>query len=137
MFRKRKVESALTFISYGTKFIGEIHLTGDALISGEISGSIFSENNITLDPEGIIEGETRCKEIKIAGHFKGKLNCDRILITRSGTLDGEVTSNHMEIYEGGQFIGVRVQEKIIELPQIDDMEEQKLINLPTKNTEIS
>lgn len=106
MFKNKK-STALTYIATGTKFTGDTFFSGDALIAGELHGKIHSEGMITIDNEGIIEGETHCHQLKISGIYRGKLHCENLVITSTGILEGEVISTQMEILEGGQFIGVR------------------------------
>lgn len=113
MFKKNKTNTSLTFIAQGTRFTGEASIVGDALVGGEVFGKINSKGTITVEGGGLLEGEVRCKELKVAGIFKGKLSCDKLLITVTGTVEGEVASKSMEIIEGGQFIGMRVKDDVM------------------------
>ena len=126
MFGKKKSQAGLTYIAQGTKITGESRFSGDALVGGEIHGTIQSESSITIEPQGLINGEVVCREIKISGYFKGKLQCEKLTITGSGTVEGEVASSQMEIFEGGQFIGVRVKEQTELLQNPNLVDEQKL-----------
>ncbi|NMH64542.1 bactofilin family protein [Shewanella salipaludis] len=113
MFKKKKPTAALTFIAQGTKLTGMTEFSGDALIGGELNGSVYSEANITIELNGCIQGEVKCHELKVSGFFNGKLACDKLIITGSGTLEGEISCTSMEIYDGGQFIGTRVKEQLM------------------------
>lgn len=111
MFGKKKT-SGLTFIAPGTRLSGESHFAGEALIGGELFGKISSIGKITIEVDGYVDGELNCDELKVAGHFKGKLKCGKLNITSTGTVEGELACESMEIFEGGQFIGLRVKEDI-------------------------
>ncbi|GGI67107.1 bactofilin family protein [Shewanella gelidii] len=113
MFKKNKTNTSLTFIAQGTRFTGESAIIGDALIGGELFGKVNSKGTITVEAGGLLEGEVRCKELKVAGAFKGKLSCDKLMITVTGTVEGEVASKSMEITDGGQFIGMRVKDDVM------------------------
>lgn len=112
MFKRKNNNTGLTFIAQGTKVCGESHFSGEALIGGELQGKISALNKITIETDGYINGELRCKEIKVSGLFKGKLKCEKLIITGTGTVEGEIACNSMEIFSGGQFIGVRVKEEV-------------------------
>ncbi|MXR69391.1 polymer-forming cytoskeletal protein [Shewanella sp. JBTF-M18] len=112
MFGKKNNKSGLTFIAQGTKLSGETHFAGEALIGGELQGKISATGKLTIEVDGYIEGELQCKEIKVSGAFKGKMKCEKLNITSTGSVEGEIACNSMEIFEGGQFIGMRVREEV-------------------------
>ena len=124
MFRKKQTRAGLTYISHGTNITGETILTGDALVGGEIHGKAHSESTITIEPQGLINGDVICQEMKVSGYFKGKLQCQKLIITNSGTVEGEVASDEMEIFEGGQFIGIRAKQQSELLPHNDFVDGQ-------------
>ncbi len=99
-------------MAQGTKLSGETHFAGEALIGGEIYGKISSTGKITIEVDGYLDGEVNCEELKVSGNFKGKLKCKKLNITSTGTVEGEIACESMEIFKGGQFIGMRVREDI-------------------------
>ncbi|MCG9698309.1 polymer-forming cytoskeletal protein [Shewanella sp. Isolate11] len=112
MFGKKRHQAGLTFIAQGTKLSGETHFSGEALIGGELHGKISAADKLTIEADGYIEGELQCKSLKVSGVFKGKLKCDKLNITSTGVVEGEIACSSMEIFEGGQFIGMRIKEDI-------------------------
>ncbi|MEI6860107.1 MAG: polymer-forming cytoskeletal protein [Shewanella sp.] len=112
MFGNKKSNAGLTFVAQGTKLSGETHFAGEALIGGEIYGKISSTGKITIEVDGYLDGEVNCEELKVSGNFKGKLKCKKLNITSTGTVEGEIACESMEIFKGGQFIGMRVREDI-------------------------
>lgn len=123
MFGRSKARTGLNFIAPGTRLTGETAFLGESLIEGEVYGKISSEGTLTIEAGGLIEGELRCKELKVSGLFKGKLSCEKLTITANGTLEGEVACKTMQIIEGGQFIGVRVKDELLLLESQESMEE--------------
>lgn len=99
-------------MAQGTKLSGESHFAGEALIGGEVYGKVSSTGKITIEVDGYVDGEVNCEELKVSGNFKGKLKCKKLNITSTGTVEGEIACESMEIFEGGQFIGMRVREDI-------------------------
>ncbi|QDO83540.1 polymer-forming cytoskeletal protein [Shewanella psychropiezotolerans] len=112
MFGNKKSSTGLTFVAQGTKLSGESHFAGEALIGGEVYGKVSSTGKITIEVDGYVDGEVNCEELKVSGNFKGKLKCKKLNITSTGTVEGEIACESMEIFEGGQFIGMRVREDI-------------------------
>ncbi|MCL1057924.1 polymer-forming cytoskeletal protein [Shewanella gelidimarina] len=112
----RKRSGGLTYIAQGTKLTGESEFSAEALVSGEVYGDIQSTSNITIEQDGLIDGVLNCQELRVSGTFRGKLNCNKLNITSTGVVDGEVACQSMEIFEGGQFIGMRVRDEIAFLP---------------------
>ncbi len=127
MFGRNKTKTELNFIAPGTRLTGETAFVGDTLIGGEIYGKVSSQETLTIEAGGLIEGELRCKELKVAGLFKGKLSCEKLIITNNGTVEGEVASKTMEVIEGGQFIGVRVKDELL-LLESQEIPEQTVTN---------
>lgn len=115
MFRKKR-SGGLTFIAQGTQFTGETEFAAEALIAGEIFGKVRSSGNITIEQGGLVDGKLHCSELRVSGTFRGKLTCEKLNITSTGLVDGEVNCQSMEIFEGGQFIGMRVRDDIAFLP---------------------
>ncbi len=100
----------MTYISAGTRLSGETRFEGDALIGGELLGTINALAKVTIEADGVIDGVLHCHELKVSGLFKGKLQCNRLVIASGGTVEGEIKCDSMEIFEGGQFIGIRTRD---------------------------
>ncbi len=112
MFGNKKSNTRLTFVAQGTKLSVESHFAGEALIGGEVYGKVSSTEKVTIEIDGYLNGELNCEELKVSGNFKGKLKCKKLNITSTGTVEGEIACESMEIFEGGQFIGMRIREDI-------------------------
>lgn len=111
--------NGITFISAQTSIEGDIQLGSTALVAGKLQGKIGSAGQIKIEHGGEIAGEVSCDELRVCGVFSGRVCCNKLTITSSGVVEGEVASHQMEIYEGGQFIGQRI--KGPELDALADM----------------
>ncbi|PKI07638.1 hypothetical protein CXF78_04435 [Shewanella sp. 11B5] len=110
----------MTYIGVDMALEGDMHLQGPAMIAGQTKGKISSTDQIKIEPSGVVEGEVFCQELRVSGLFKGKLHCNKLIIVSSGIVEGEVSSHQMEIYDGGQFIGMRTKgPESSGLPQVD------------------
>ena len=111
--------NGVTFISASTSIEGEMQLAGTALVAGKLAGNIRCAGQIKIELGGEVSGELSCDELKVCGVFRGKVRCNKLVIVSSGTVEGEVLSHQLEIYEGGQFIGQRVIGQELEhLPEL-------------------
>lgn len=108
--------NGITFISAQTSIEGDTQLDNSALIAGKLQGKIGSAGQIKIELGGEISGEVSCDELRVCGVFSGRVCCNKLIITSSGVVEGEVASHQMEIYEGGQFIGQRIKG-----PELDDL----------------
>ncbi|MFB2659714.1 bactofilin family protein [Shewanella mangrovisoli] len=111
--------NGVTFISASTSIEGEMQLAGTALVAGKLAGNIRCAGQIKIELGGEVSGELCCDELKVCGVFRGKVRCNKLVIVSSGTVEGEVLSHQLEIYEGGQFIGQRIIGQELEhLPEL-------------------
>ncbi|GGI72084.1 bactofilin family protein [Shewanella gelidii] len=102
-------KAAMTYIGAETVMDGDMILQDSALVAGVLKGSITSSGKINIEPSGIIDGDVRCIELRVEGLLKGSVTCERLYIGSHGSVDGDVSSHHMEIAAGGQFMGRRTQ----------------------------
>ncbi|QDE32493.1 polymer-forming cytoskeletal protein [Shewanella polaris] len=116
-----KKKGGMTYIGVDMSLNGDMEIQGPAVIAGQTKGKISSTDQVNIELSGNVEGEVFCQEMLVSGVFKGKLHCKKLIITSSGIVDGEVSSHLMEIYGGGQFIGMRTKgPESSGLPQINN-----------------
>jgi cytoskeletal protein CcmA (bactofilin family) len=131
----------MTYIGVDMALEGDMHIQGPAIIAGQTKGKISSTDQIKIEPSGVVEGEVFCQELRVSGLFKGTLHCNKLIIVSSGIVEGEVSSHQMEIYDGGQFIGMRTKgPESSGLPQVDNerfSELNQTPSMPDKKTPIS
>ena len=109
----------ITYIGAEMTLNGEIDIKGPALIAGNITGTVRSSDQIKIELGGEIDGEVFCQELRVSGTLKGKLFCNKLIIVSTGVVEADVSSHDMEIYDGGQFIGMRTtgpEASILPLP---------------------
>ncbi|AZG74578.1 polymer-forming cytoskeletal protein [Shewanella livingstonensis] len=99
----------ITYIGIDMALEGDVRLQGPAVVAGQTKGTINSTDQIKIEQGGVVEGEVFCQEMRVSGLFKGKLHCNKLVIVSSGIVEGEVASHQMEIYDGGQFVGMRTK----------------------------
>lgn len=90
-------------------FKGEISGTEDIFIDGEVEGTIqLPDKIVTVGPQGKVNAEIHARELIVHGKLKGNAKAqDRIEITRTGSVLGDLAMTRISIQDGA-FISGRV-----------------------------
>ncbi len=88
-------------------FKGELAGDEDLIIDGEVEGNIeLGSSRLTVGPEGRVQADIRAREIIVQGNVRGKLRAtDRLQITRTGNVVGELVAGRIVIEDGAYFKG--------------------------------
>lgn len=94
-------------ISRSLKVEGSISGAADLLVDGQISGEIhLEENALTVGSNGVVDANVKAREIRVDGKLSGHVEArDRITITKTGTVEGEVTTARIAVEDGAVFRG--------------------------------
>ncbi len=113
MFRKNGKQQPLeinqqeisTIIGEGFVFKGELQGTSAIRIEGKIIGNVNVEGGIVLGEKGIIEGNVATRSAIIYGTIKGNIKTTQLEIKRTGFVNGDITTDTLEIELGAQYNG--------------------------------
>ena len=103
-----EIESEITLIGQGTKLTGSFVFDRFTRIHGDIDGTIagLPRSLIVVGETASVQGEIRCEEIIIDGFVRANINAtEKVTVSESGTLIGDVTSPHFEVKFGAHFEG--------------------------------
>jgi len=89
----------------GTKsrIVGDLILSGDAIISSQIDGSIevLDHGKLILERGSFVKGRIKAIELEIFGSVEGLIECSGLVSIRSSaTVVGEIKSGRLVIYPG-------------------------------------
>lgn len=99
----------LTHVAAGTRLRGEVTGTAELLVEGEIEGEIRLEAPVTVGAEGVVVGPVMAPVVRVSGRVIGNVAAsDRVEVSASGILEGDIASPRIVIAEGAFFKG-RVQ----------------------------
>ncbi|MCL1925424.1 MAG: polymer-forming cytoskeletal protein [Defluviitaleaceae bacterium] len=86
----------------GQKFSG----SSNVLVRGIIKSKVELDADLTVDFEGLIEGEVNCNNIIIRGKILGNVTANgSLLIANEGAITGDISCTTLEVQAGGKFIG--------------------------------
>jgi len=80
-------------------------LKGPLHIDGHVEGIIDSQFDVSIGVSGQISGLVKARAIVLSGTLEGKVACEKIDILRAGKLIGELISGELTVETGGKFIG--------------------------------
>jgi cytoskeletal protein CcmA (bactofilin family) len=106
-FSKGKASSeALSQLSEGAEFVGEISFKNGLRVNGFIKGKVRSEATLEIGQTGKLDAEVHVKKIIIRGEFHGIINAsDRVEILKEGRVYGDIYTPCLIIEAGALFEG--------------------------------
>lgn len=94
-----------TIIGEGFIFTGELRGSSAVRIEGKIIGNVNVEGGIVLGEKGSIEGNINTNSAIIFGTIKGNIKSIQLEIKKSGFVNGDITTDTLEIELGAQYNG--------------------------------
>jgi cytoskeletal protein CcmA (bactofilin family) len=110
MTQKRFTSSAApssgTHLGAGLVIEGEVSGTEPVTISGELRGTLSVTAAVTVGEGATVEADVEATTLEVAGGLVGNVVAsERVSITESGRLIGDVRSPRISIAEGAAFKG--------------------------------
>lgn len=109
MFQKDKSNYASdkigTIIGEQAEFEGILRFTEAARINGNIKGEIISKSNVIIGETGRINGNITAENLLVAGLVEGDIKSEKIEITATGSVYGNIVTNKIVIDENAVFGG--------------------------------
>ena len=92
---------------------GELSGNEDLTIEGRVEGRIeLRDHNLVIGPKGKIQAEIHAKTVTIHGEVSGNIRADdRVEISNSGMVKGDVHAPRIVIADGARFKGTVDMEK--------------------------
>ena len=101
--------SARNVAAIGPSIVVRGDITGeeDLLIQGRGEGSLdLPKNDLTVGPDGKVKADLKALKIEVQGEVTGDMNgTDRIVIRRSGTVEGNIVAPRVVLEDGCRFKG--------------------------------
>jgi cytoskeletal protein CcmA (bactofilin family) len=94
-----------TIITAGAKIKGEVELSCNLYIDGELEGSIISSKEVNVGKNGHVKGNITTHRLIVQGYIEGGVDAQRVEIKAAGHVKGEITSVDLIIESKGIFEG--------------------------------
>lgn len=101
------VSEARAMIGAKVKVTGDIESSEDLLIEGEVNGTVkLADNELIIGNSGRLQANIEAKTIRIEGEVQGDIvGQERVVITTTGNVQGNVSSPRVMLEDGGRFKG--------------------------------
>lgn len=112
-FRKNspplKIEALSSLIDRSVTIVGEITFDKgariDGVVHGNLNGSRSKNNVLIIGPQAEIYGNIQCSSLVVLGSVKGNVSSSYIEIRSTARIDGDVTYETIEMYQGSELNG--------------------------------
>ncbi|WP_168139629.1 bactofilin family protein [Pseudohaliea rubra] len=104
---QRAPSEARAMIGSKVKITGDIESAEDLLIEGEVNGTVtLPDNELVIGNSGRVSADVEAKTIRIEGEVQGDITGrERVVITASGNVQGNVNAPRVMLEDGGRFKG--------------------------------
>ncbi len=98
--------NAISRISFGTVFNGEIMSPGDIRIDGSFEGKVQSKGRVVVGESATIKGDIICNDIDLWGKVEGNLYVKDTLALKDGcVVNGNLNVRRLSVELGATFNG--------------------------------
>ena len=96
----------VTRIAAGSKVEGTLTGPTDLLIEGEVDGEIRVDSAVAIGTGGVVRGPITAQTVRVDGRVIGNVQAtERVEVTLSGGLEGDIAAPRVIIAEGAFFKG--------------------------------
>ena len=101
------LERGAASIGQGIRIKGEITGSEDLTVDGPVEGKLqWTNGSLTVGPNGKIKADITAREVIVRGRVEGKiLGRDRVQVSSTGHVTGEVQTQRLAIEDGGVLRG--------------------------------
>lgn len=131
MFEKREdgvITNAVAETIVGTtvKLKGTLRSDGDITIDGSVNGEIKTKGTVNIGPNANIIASVKAKRITVAGIIQGNVEAtERLTISETGRIYGDVTANILSISPGAVFTGKSMMMEKLKHEEIEPVREEE------------
>lgn len=95
-----------TVIGHDVLLKGDLKGESVIRIDGKIEGNISLVKGIVLGEKAVITGNTQSDSVIIYGTVIGDITCKELIIKKTGTITGNISTTIIEIEMGGKYNGM-------------------------------
>ncbi|MEA4904327.1 MAG: polymer-forming cytoskeletal protein [Petrimonas sp.] len=94
-----------TIIGNDIVFKGDIYGESVIRIDGRVEGNISLKQGIILGDKAFVEGNMESDYIILFGHIRGNVKSKEIVLKSTGTVQGDIVTDALEIEMGSRYNG--------------------------------
>lgn len=101
-----KADSAETIVGTSVKLKGNLNSSGDIIVDGSVSGELKTKGSVVVGPNANILANIKAQNVQVSGMVQGNIEVsDKIQITETGRVIGDISSSVLSIAPGAVFAG--------------------------------
>jgi cytoskeletal protein CcmA (bactofilin family) len=111
------------YISKGTTVNGSISSDNSGSVNGTVNGDVTAHAQLTIERNGIINGDVLAKNVVVKGKIKGNIYCNgKVLMSKNGEVHGHIYAGEATIDKESLLKGGMAQ---LHAKEGDEITEQK------------
>jgi cytoskeletal protein CcmA (bactofilin family) len=100
------MKSAESIVGQGLVIEGQLEGNGSIRLAGRLKGQVVITGDVTVDPDGAIEGAVKADRVRIAGHAKANILAASVIeLTGSASVVGDVKAPTVQVNAGAKIRG--------------------------------
>lgn len=100
------MKAAESIVGQGLVIEGKIEGNGSIRLLGRLKGEVAVTGDVTVDPDGAIEGHVRADRVRIAGHAEASIVAQSAIeLTGSASVLGDVKAPTVQVTAGARIRG--------------------------------
>ncbi len=100
----RGAESDVSHLGPGLTANGLFESAGEIFVYGTISGRIDAFR-VIVAPGGVVDGDVVAQDVRIAGHFSGRIFAPQVTIDETGNVKGRIFHTTVTVARGARIDG--------------------------------
>lgn len=134
MFENKRIEdyvpggAAETVVGTSVKLKGNLKSDGDITIDGSINGEVKTKGTVNIGPNANIIASINARNVIVSGTVQGNIIAsERLNITETGRVYGDINANILNIASGAIFSGKSAMVEAVQEAEIEPIVEKEEI----------
>ncbi len=103
---RKETDEALTVLDKETSLVGHLSFHSSVVIKGKFEGTIHATGSLTVEAGAWVKAGIHTRKLVLAGHVIGDCIAEeRVELTETGRLEGNLKTRILKIAEGVDFQG--------------------------------
>ncbi len=102
----RAADSNSVTLGPNDRLIGQLYVEGDVHLGGTVEGKVEATGDVDVAEAANVKAAVVGKGVSISGRVDGSVTArDKLVVSRSGSLTGDVRVARLVIHDGARFSG--------------------------------
>jgi cytoskeletal protein CcmA (bactofilin family) len=118
------------YISKDTVIHGNISASTNGYIAGTVEGNIDLNAHLTVEKQGVVNGDVHAGDVLIKGKIKGNVQCNhKVYVSKNAEVDGNIYANEVVVDKEGLVKGRMAQLHEGDSPETIQKTQEEIIKI--------